>query len=51
MENIDYYKILGADKNSFHEEIKKKYRELAKELHTDRYQELPQEAKKHWRTG
>lgn len=36
MEYKDYYKILGLQKNASAEEIKKKYRELAKKYHPDR---------------
>jgi curved DNA-binding protein len=36
MQYKDYYKILGLQKNASAEEIKKKYRELAKKYHPDR---------------
>jgi curved DNA-binding protein len=35
MDFIDYYKILGIDKNATEEDIKKAYRKLARKMHPD----------------
>lgn len=38
MDYKDYYKVLGIDKNANADEIKKKYRKLAKQFHPDKNQ-------------
>jgi len=35
MEYIDYYKVLGLDKNATQDDIKKAYRKLARKHHPD----------------
>ena len=45
MEFVDYYKILGLDKNAGTEDIKKAYRKLAQKYHPDVTKDPAGEAK------
>ncbi|MBO7239916.1 MAG: DnaJ domain-containing protein, partial [Bacteroidaceae bacterium] len=39
---IDYYKVLGVDKNATQDDIKRAYRKLAKKYHPDLNKDNPQ---------
>lgn len=41
MEN--YYKVLGCEQHATKEELKKRYQELAKKFHPDKYKDIPNE--------
>ena len=43
---FDYYKILGADKDTNINDIKKRYRKLLAKYHPDKYKEYPEKERK-----
>jgi curved DNA-binding protein CbpA len=43
---FDYYKILGVDKDTNINDIKKKYRKLLAKYHPDKYKDLPEKDRK-----
>ena len=43
---FDYYKILGVDKDTNMNDIKKKYRKLLAKYHPDKYKDLPEKDRK-----
>ena len=45
MNNKDYYKILGVDKNASQDEIKSAFRKLAKKYHPDLNKDNPEAAR------
>ena len=51
MENKDYYKILGVDKNASQEEIKSAFRKMAKKYHPDLNKDNPEAQDKFKQVG
>lgn len=51
MNNKDYYKILGVDKNASQDEIKSAFRKLAKKYHPDLNKDNPEAANKFKEVG
>ena len=41
VENDDYYKVLGIDRNATEEDIRKNYRKLSLKYHPDRHPNDP----------